>query len=367
MSLDTNQDVGVYSKGFTFVQLTTPTINIEIGDTWMNPNTGFIKICNRFKHWVPYSSGKIGGPGADYGYCCGGYSGTAYLSSIDRITFPFDSGTAKNVNNMNNNRSASTACNSSNYGYLIAGVLTDIDRLSSIERITFPFDSGSSVLVGNVMIEKYQAQGCNSSNHGYSMGGATISEIISFIDCITFPFDSGTASRVGNLSGINYFSAGCNSSNHGYNMGGNNGIGSAYLSVIDRIAFPFNSGVALHVGNLTMAFYALAACNSSSYGYSMGGFDGVNIISIIDRITFPFNSGTASRVGNLPSFKAHITGCNSSNHGYNMGGVIGPFISSIDRITFPFDSGTATYVGNLSGILHSGSGIDGVDFTTLFV
>ena len=153
--------------------------------------------------------------------------------------------------------------------------------------------------------------------YGYCMGGIDGSNYLSTIDRITFPFDSGTATHVGNLSGSRRYAVGCNSSNYGYAMGGNDG--SNILLTIDRITFPFDSGTATHVGNLSENRYVSAGCNSSNYGYCMGGGDGSNIFSTIDRITFPFDSEIAIHVGNLSGSRRDIAGCNSSNYGYCMG------------------------------------------------
>jgi len=295
------------------------------------------------------------GTGYDYGYCMGGYGGS-YLSTIDRITFPFDSGTATHVGNLSGIRYYAAGCNSSNYGYCMGGY-DGSNYLSTIDRITFPFDSGTATYVGALSgVRTFGIIGCNSSNYGYSMGGMDGGNYTT-IDRITFPFDSGTATHVGNLSGSRHYAAGCNSSNYGYSMGG------VSLSTIDRITFPFDSGTATHVGNLSGTRQEVIGCNSSNYGYSMGGYDRSNYLFTIDRITFPFDSGTATHVGNLSGIRYDAAGCNSSNYGYCMGGVN---LSTIDRITFPFDSGTAAHVGNLSGSRYYAAGCDGTDFVTLF-
>jgi len=302
------------------------------------------------------------GTGYDYGYCMGGQDGSNYSSIIDRITFPFDSGTATHVGNLSGTRGYVAGYNSSNYGYCMGGY-DNSNFFSTIDRITFPFDSGTASHVGNLSGTKNDVAGCNSSNYGYGMGGHDGS-YLSTIDRITFPFDSGTATHVGNLSGTKRLAAGCNSSNYGYCMGGYSSI-----STIDRITFPFDSGIASHVGNLSGTRYNAAGCNSSNYGYCMGGhMSGSYYVSIIDRITFPFDSGTATHVGNLSRNRYNAAGCNSSNYGYSMGGIDGSNnLSTVDRITFPFDSGTASHVGNMSGTRNSAAGCDGTDFVTLFV
>jgi hypothetical protein len=47
------------------------------------------------------------------GFACGGFDGTLNYSTIDRITFPFDSGTASNVGSLSGTRinlSATDGC-----------------------------------------------------------------------------------------------------------------------------------------------------------------------------------------------------------------------------------------------------------------
>jgi len=307
------------------------------------------------------------GTGYEYGYCMGGADGSANLSTIDRITFPFDSGTATYVGNLSVTKRWVAGCNSSNYGYAMGGY-DGSNNFSTIDRIVFPFDLGTATHVGNLSGIKCYVAGCNSSNYGYIMGGAYYNGsnwmCYSIIDRITFPFDSGTATHVGNLSGSRMFFCGeCNSSNYGYAIGG------SYLSIIDRITFPFNSGTATHVGNLNSSRCWASGCNSSNYGYAMGGnyYDNGNniLFSTIDRITFPFDFGISSSVGNLSGDRHGVAGCNSSDHGYAMGGTSGS--SVIDRIIFPFDSGTAIHVGNLSGSKGAAVGCDGTDFVTLFI
>ncbi len=235
------------------------------------------------------------------------------------------------------------------YGYICGGGAVG-DDFSSIERISFPFDSGTATHVGNLTGSYQQSSACNSSNYGYNCGGMmwSVTSQLSLIERITFPFDSGTATHVGNLSGSKNIAVGCNSSNYGYTMGGRDG--SNILSTVDRFSFPFDSGTSTHVGNLSGSKTYNVSCNSSNYGYSLGGFSSGNYLSTVDRITFPFDSGTASHVGNISGSRAFFhTSCNSSNYGYACGGRDDMnTLSIIDRITFPFDSGTATHVGNLS-------------------
>ena len=116
--------------------------------------------------------------------------------------------------------------------------------------------------------------------------------------------------------------------------------------------------------SLTVQQYGLG----SNYGYVCGGWDGSSYLSTIDRFQFPFNSGTANHVGNLSEGRAHLSANNSSTYGYVCGGYgSSNNLSTIDRFQFPFNSGTANYVGNLSGNKTALSATDGVDFVTMFV
>ncbi len=370
----------------TFVQNTEPSTKYS-GDVWIRPGKQSKLVWSRDKwnrpFWKDVVSKILWGAGCEYGYVCGGLIyDESYInySIIDRITFPFDSGTASHVGNLSGSRYSGVGCNSSNYGFSLGGHTYDSSHInySTIDRITFPFDSGTASHVGSLSGSRYVGAGCNSSNYGYSLGGkiyVSSTNNFSIIDRITFPFDSGTATYVGNLNGSRSVRAGCNSSNYGYSLGGSTHFSSSnHFSIIDRITFPFDSGTASHVGNLSGSRNHGVGCNSSNYGFSLGGDiqDSSHInYSIIDRITFPFDSGPASHVGNLSGSRYNEASCNSSNYSYSSGGKTYDsstmYYSIIDRITFPFDSGTATHVGNLSGSRFSGTGVDGTDFCTLFV
>ena len=196
----------------------------------------------------------------------------------------------------------------------------------------------------------------SGSNYGYVCGGWYGGSGINFstIDRFQFPFDSGTANQVGNLSGSRYWPSANNSDIYGYVCGG---YSSGTLSTIDRFQFPFNSGTANQVGNLSVSRSHLSANNSSTYGYVCGGDSGGNnYLSTIDRFQFPFNSGTANQVGNLSESRYALGTNNSSTYGYVCGGHNGNYLlSTIDRFQFPFNSGTANQVGNLSGSRGWGS------------
>ena len=234
-------------------------------------------------------------------------------------------------------------------------------------NIVFNAISGSIHVYANLSLT-VQQYGLGS-NYGYVCGGDDGSRQFSTIDRFQFPFNSGTANQVGNLSrSRNHLSAN-NSSIYGYVCGGWGWSGSSYFSTIDRFQFPFDSGTANHVGNLSGSRNHLSANNSSTYGYVCGGWhsNGSVLFSTIDRFQFPFDSGTANYVGNLSGSRDLLSANNSSTYGYVCGGFSSIYLSTIDRFQFPFNSGTANQVGNLSGNRAYLSATDGVDFVTMFV
>ncbi len=180
---------------------------------------------------------------------------------------------------------------------------------------------------------------------GYLAGGQNSTSVISRLD---FPFDSGTAKIIGNLSVGKRASAGNNSSQHGYICGGSIS-GEARISSVDKIDFPFNSGVASICGSLSSARAELASCNSSIYGYTSGGTPASGShTSIIDRFIFPFAGGTARNIGNLNGSRGSLDSTNSSQHGFTYAGYDTTYRANINRIIFPHASGTASVVGSLS-------------------
>ena len=238
------------------------------------------------------------------------------------------------------------------YGYVCGGYIYSNGDIfySIIDRFTFPFDSGTATHVGNLTRSTNHISACASSTHSYVCGGYYYSGsayFLSAVDRFAFPFDSGTAEYVGDLSAARNATSSCASSTHGYVCGGYDG---SDFTTIDRFAFPFDSGTALHVGNLGTASRLLSACFSSTCGYVCGGYNGTTVyLSSINRFTFPFDSGTATHVGDLSSERQAPVAYPSSTHGYVCGGrnSVGYF-SAIDRFTFPFDSGTTVHVANLS-------------------
>jgi len=165
-----------------------------------------------------------------------------------------------------------SACNSSQHGFAIGGTdsTSGSVEISSIDRITFPFSSGTASVVGNILGAKRGSAGCNSSQHGYSMGGYSDSTALitySYIERIAFPFNSGTSTHNSLLSKGGYNNGAFNSSQYAFTFG----LSEASVnSFVDRFMFPFNSGTSAVVGNLAVSGSYGTGLNSSQVGYVVG-------------------------------------------------------------------------------------------------
>lgn len=343
-------------KGWTYIQCKTPP-HPEEGETWYNFCTNTVLIYNS------YTWKELFSEAGNVGYIPGNASGN--LSSIDKLQFPFNSGTTTVVNNLTTSRHHSAGCNSSQHGFFIGGFPTGSIPTSIIDRMSFYNDSATMTIPCVLSQALGFINSCNSSLHGFIMSGTKEGENahVTNISRITFPQDSGTAVNVGYTTDIRASTSSFNSSIHGFVAGFVN-----VSSTLNRIIFPFNSGTASNVGVMSIYKYAETPCNSETAGYLCGGKDVSSTVfySMIERFKFPFNSGTGQVVSSLTNNNSQQGGVNSSSHGYLCGGTTGGLYSNINRMDFIFDSATAITVGKLSTNRATCAGVDNTDFRYQF-
>ena len=197
------------------------------------------------------------------GYICGGNiccSSTAY-SVVDRFTFPFHEGTCTHVGDLTWSGCCATSCSSSISGYVCGGNnSTDDSQLSTVDKFTFPFDSGVASHTANLSGPRRAVSSCSSSTHGYVIGGwfaADTNVYLSIIERFSFPFDSGTSLHVGNLVGERYAAGSCSSSSGGYVCNG--GLAG---SIIERFPFPFDSGTSVVAGYTNLTRLVSPSCSN---------------------------------------------------------------------------------------------------------
>jgi len=280
------------------------------------PFSGIQRIDFPFQSAVALQVGNIEGKqhifgggcnSAEHGFIISGYDNTEKsLSTIKRFDFPFQSGMAEVVGNTSTPRYYGTSFNSSQHGFISGGYYEDataVMHLDSIERIAFPFNSGTASSVGSLTEPKISSSSCNSSQHGYTIGGNDGTATISVVDRVEFPFNSGTAAHVSNMGRTGQNAGSFNSSQYGFTIGLAAGVNHSY---VDRFSFPFNSGTSSVSGNLRYAVEQSKALNSSTQGYIVGGYESGVYINV-QILNFPFDSGTAERKGVLSAVVTYPT------------------------------------------------------------
>lgn len=333
------------------------------GCLWFDTTTNKLKVwTGTFWRW----DGMDPISGGDFGFVVGGTNTVTYVSIIERITMPFNGGISTVVGNNKDSNSCYGGgyFNSSTYGYMLAG-FSGTAYVSNINTIQFPFDSGTTVQAGNTEPTRSCMGGCNSSIAGYGMGGMLTSTAISFISKLVFSSNIYVQS-VANLSLASEQYAACNSSIHGFVFGGNNSAGgTSFYSKIQRMVFSADTTTAISTGNLSVSKRYNAVANSSIHGFSISG-DAGGVISSTDRISFPFDSGSVVTPmtpititsGNTCSF------CSSPYSTYGFGLAAS---SNIIRLDFPYDSGQQIISGYLSQKKSASTSPDNTDFVAQFV
>lgn len=314
--------------GPNFVQPIEPQ-NPTIGSTWFKTDENRLTTWDG-KKWI---KGDISTNGGTYGYMI-------VTSAINRLVFPFDSAVASVVGYIPINLFGTCGgCNSSQHGYMTLAMFN-----SSIQRIQFPFDSGMGEIIGyNTSPNALTTAGCslNNSLYGYfSAGSKSDFSTVSTIARLTFSLPT-TAVANNNLTASKETQQALNSSTHGYFCNGGATQGTVTFSSIERFAFALDSVNAVVVGNTTIIKRRGSSFNSSIHGFLIGGNidTSANGTSAIDRITFPFDSGVATVMTPLPysGYTMYSSfGLNSKSNGYF---TIPNVTSNVGRMQFPYDSG----------------------------
>ena len=348
-----------FDLGVQFKQPTQPSSGVD-GDKWYNTVDGSTYTYSTGPGWTL--------PPSNFGFFMGGWRDglSGDTSNIERMSFPFDSGTTTTVGYLTVAlRGGSQGFNSSTHGYTFGE-----QGYSGVQRITFPFDSGLASFVGRGTYEPINSAACNSSTDGYAACGydPNSGTNYSIANKFTFPFDNPSIATVaGQLTGSRSEIVAVNSSLHGYFVGGDIPSPGGASSSIERLAFPF-TGTATALGNLSGSTFPAAVCNSSEHGYVFHHTSG---LSTIERFAFPFDSGDAVQVGNLSQSKRWSSGVNSSVYGYSVSGRLNDgsltFTTAVERIEFPFDSGSSAITGSVNIASNRARSCDNTDFVTQFV
>jgi hypothetical protein len=285
-----------------------------------------------------------------HGWFGGGSTPTpAVVSTVDRIDFSNDTGTANIRGSFSLTKRNLAATGNLNYGWFGGGITPTpaLTVISTIDRIDFSNDFATASVRGPLSFARESPATSSNSNYGWFGGGFTpvVPTIRSTVNRIDFSNDSTTSSPRGPLSSGRYSLAATGNSNYGWFGGGKV---PTDVSTIDRIDFSNDAATASVRGPLSSARSSLQATGNSNYGWFGGGFVGVSI-SRVDRIDFSNDSITASIRGSLSSAKGiTLSSTGNSNYGWFGGGFTSVGVSIVDRIDFSNDSATASIRGSLS-------------------
>jgi hypothetical protein len=300
---------------------------------------------------------------SNYGWFGGGYLPGAVpipsrqQSTVDRIDFSNDSGTALARSPLSTGRQGLAATGNSNYGWWGGGRNPSPTSVAIVDRIDFSNDFTTASPRSPLSSARGYIAATGNSNYGWFGGGGTGASItsLSTIDRLDFSNDLASVSVRSPLNGRFALSATGNS-NYGWFGGGAPAPGaSAQVSIIDRIDFSNDSTLVSPRGPLSLARSTTAATSgqarssstrlqkAGNYGWFGGGF----IVATVDRINFSNDLSTASPRGPLSTFRYNLAATGNSNYGWFGCSAPGP-VSTVDRIDFSNDSATALVRGLLS-------------------
>lgn len=232
------------------------------------------------------------------------------LDSIEKYSFINESDSYISTT-LSVNKSRTSANNSLNYGYIYGGMQNETEYiLDNIEKISFSNDSEPASISASISVEKNMTTANNSSNYGYICGGwISNGNIQSDIEKFMFYLDNPNSHTCDNLTEEKCGSSANNSSNYGYIYGGtyyNADSTHVYKDSIDRFTFPIDNANTILVNALNEDISFSAANNSSNYGYICGGSN-IWDLNSINRLTYSLDSGTITEVSILTENKFRLT------------------------------------------------------------
>jgi hypothetical protein len=279
-----------------------------------------------------------------FGYFGGGYNPNR--STVDRIDYANDTGTASVRSPLSLSRGFLTAAGNSNFGYFIGGWVPG--ATARVDRIDYANDNTTASVRGPLSSARVALAAAGTSNFSWIAGRNSGNASSSTVDRIDYSNDSATSSVRGPLSSISALLAATGNSNFGYFGGGQPGV----RSTVDRIDYSNDSATASVRGSLSSARYALSATGNSNFGYFGGGRTAPSPsapnTTLVDRIDYSNDTTNLSIRGPLSLAIIHVAAAGNQNFGYFGGGSVPGVRSTVDRIDYSNDTATASVRGPLS-------------------
>ena len=356
-TLSTNPSGGVGTK---FTNTTDGEIFICTDATaganvWTNVGAGSGNV-------VPYVY-----QGSSYGYAAGGYSYILPLApyqegnhtNIDKWSFSSD-GNATKVGDLANivsgrntsgeadsgSANGASAC-SGTHGYHIGG--WDSPGASDIMgKWAFATDS-DGVDIGDMHDARSNSSGFSDGNTGYVAGGDSPPAITDMIQSLAFSSDA-VADTTQNLSTVRCRAAACQTTTYGYHLGGAETLTATAVNTIERFQFA-TTNHAVDVGDLTIGARreAKSGTSSTTHGYVCGGTTAVAATKLnsIEKVQMVATANSTD-VADILVSKPALSGQSSTTHGYYAGHITSSAGSDdIAKYSHTSDA-NATDVGNLT-------------------
>jgi hypothetical protein len=290
-----------------------------------------------------------------HGWFGGGIPYPNSTSTVDRIDFSNDTGTANIRGPLSGVKWGTAATGNSNFGWFGGGTPGPLSR---VDRIDFSNDSSTASPRGPLSLARYNVAATGNSNYGWFGGGTPGSR--STVDRIDFSNDSSTASPRGPLSATKYEHGATGNSNYGW-FGGGSGS-----NTVNRIDFSNDNATASPRSSFIEQRADVAATGNSNYGWFGGGTSlfspptGTVYYSTVQRIDFSNDSSSPLVRGSLSSIRGRLAATGNSNFGWFGGGGPSPaIVSSVDRINFSNDSVSVSPRGPLSSSRYSSAATSG--------
>ncbi len=298
--------------------------------------------------------------GPAMGYVLGGAFPYSF-STVDRIDYSNDTGTAAVKGPLSAGTSYQAAVSSKDHGYSLGGKTPGESKSSKVDRVDYANDTATAAVKGSLSAGYYRSYAAvGNKEYGYLIGGNYPSAPWSSItQRIEYANDTATASPKGKLQEAVYLSAGAGNLSYGYTAGGQSpSNGASNYSTVERLDYASDTTNAVVKGPLAQGARKLTATGTASYGYWGGGTS--PDISIIQRVDYASDTSTAVAKGPLTMIRDSFGSFSAPGHGYFAGGKY-PVVSSIDRMDYSSDTTTAVAKGNLSGNRGYFSGVSSRD------
>jgi hypothetical protein len=294
-----------------------------------------------------------------YGWFAGG-GGT--ISLVQRINFNSDTENSSTRGNLNSFRSSEGEGNL-NYGWITAGTSPSPSAyLCSVDRITYASDTSLASSRSTLLVGRNNHTITGNDNFAWIAGGfinpSTGNPVTSNIERLNYNDDTNSTSNRGNCD-LRIAGGSFKTLEIGWFVGGQ--VNLVTTSSTERIIFSTDTEITSTRGNLSLSRWNLTATENNEYGWAAGGIDpSPSRYSTIDRMTFASDTSTASVRGPLTTLVSDLASCSNNDYGWFGGGSQPGARSTIVRITFNSDTEISSVRGSLSTAAQAPTATEGI-------